>query len=319
MRWTPYLGECLGILEESKDYSTDVLLAHLVRVQLICNKGTTSMWDDIFGDAANQVPPNFYAKSLKSQLDDLERSIPAELKSNGMRISPLMNHLPSNSHSVILQLHIHATAITIHSHCLISTPPLPYSDPAGQLQRLESLWATFTAVKSWLGVFLSLDAFPLARYPHVSIATLTQLGHCLAALYRLTSFESPDVSWCGERVRAELDIGDVTRLLADRWDAVPREDGMGGGSHPWPHATKRALGIGSWWEGRVARLGPRDTNGGGCGAEKGGETVAGLAVPEQQQIEALAFDSVDIDILDDAWMMDLLGGGYDFNMEPQLW
>lgn len=86
MRWTPYLGECLRVLEESKDYPTDVLLVHLVRAQLICNKGTTSTWDDMFGDTANQVPPNFYAKSLKSQIEDLERSIPTELKSNGIRL-----------------------------------------------------------------------------------------------------------------------------------------------------------------------------------------------------------------------------------------
>lgn len=53
---------------------------------------------------------------------------------------------------------------------------------------------------------------------------------------------------------------------------------------------------------------------GGGGGEKVGETV-----PEQQQIQALEFNVGDIDILDDPWMMDLLGGGYDINMEPQMW
>jgi hypothetical protein len=89
MRWTPYLAECLRVLEEEKDYPTDLLLVYLVRVQLICNKGASSTWDDIFGDSAAQVPPNFYAKTLKSQLDDLERSIPPELKSNGIPTPPL--------------------------------------------------------------------------------------------------------------------------------------------------------------------------------------------------------------------------------------
>ena len=114
-------------------------------------------------------------------------------------------------------------------------------------------------------------------------------------------------------------IGDVTRLLAERWDAVSRADGDEEGLHPWPHATKRALGIGSWWEGKVSKLGPRTSDGvSGEGGEVR-EAVAGPVVPEQQQIEALEFDAVDIDILDDPWMMDLLGGGYDLNMEPQLW
>ncbi|KFY07957.1 hypothetical protein V492_06681 [Pseudogymnoascus sp. VKM F-4246] len=301
MRWTPYLGECLRILEESQDFPTDSLLVHMIRAQLICNKGATSSWDDMFGDTTNQVPPNFYAKSLRSQLDDMERSIPVELKPNA-----------------ILQLHIYATTLTIHAHCLGSTPPPPYPDPAAQIQRLESLWATFTAVKSWFGVFLSLDAFPLSRYRHLSIATLTQLGHCLAALYRLTSFESPDVAWCGDRVRVELDIGHVTRLLAERWDEVSQADGGEGELDPWLNATKRALGIGSWWEGKVARLGPQASGEGIGEGEKAREPVAGLVVPEQQQLEALEFDAVDIDILDDPWMMDLLGGGYDFNTEMQL-
>lgn len=120
-------------------------------------------------------------------------------------------------------------------------------------------------------------------------------------------------------MRAELDIGDVTRLLAERWDTVSRVDGGGEGLDPWPHATKRALGIGSWWEGKVARLGPRDTDGGSSSGEKVSEAVGSTGVPEQQQIELLGFDAVDIDILDDPWMMDLLGGGYDINMEPQMW
>ncbi|KFY44153.1 hypothetical protein V495_03611 [Pseudogymnoascus sp. VKM F-4514 (FW-929)] len=302
MRWTPYLGECLRMLEDNRDYPTDLLLVRLVRLQLICNKGTASTWEETFGDTAHQVPPNLYAKSLKCQLDDLERSIPVELKSNA-----------------ILQLHIHATTLTIHAHCLTSTPPPSFPDPVAQLLRLESLWATFTAVKSWFSVFLSLDEFPLARYPYVSIATLTQLGRCLAALYRLTSFQAAGVAWCGGRVRAELDIGDVTRLLAERWDTVSLEDTDGECMDPWTHATKRALGIGNWWEGMVAKLGLRVSARDSSGVEQVGEMASGQELAEQQHIEDMDFNGVDVDILDDPWMMELLGGGYDFNTEPQMW
>ncbi len=86
MRWTPYLDECLDLLETSKDFPTDLLLVHLVRVQLICNKATLQNLNTIVGDSNSQLPVEFYTKTLKSELDGVERSIPQELKENGMHL-----------------------------------------------------------------------------------------------------------------------------------------------------------------------------------------------------------------------------------------
>lgn len=84
MRWTRYLDECLHLLEEKKDYPTDDLLVHLVRVQLICNKASSLTWNDAVGDAEAGILTDLYVKTLKSQLDNLVHSIPPELKSNGI-------------------------------------------------------------------------------------------------------------------------------------------------------------------------------------------------------------------------------------------
>jgi hypothetical protein len=84
MRWSRYLDECLRLLEFQKEYPMDELLVALTRVQLICNKGATSTINDLFGDLEMKVPATFYIKSLMSQLDDLERSIVPELKSNSI-------------------------------------------------------------------------------------------------------------------------------------------------------------------------------------------------------------------------------------------
>jgi hypothetical protein len=92
MRWTPYLDECLRYLEEKKDCPTDGLLVYLVRVQLICNRASTSPLNDTFGDVVG-VPMDFFIKTLKAQLQELERSIPPDLKRNGKSISPHSNHL----------------------------------------------------------------------------------------------------------------------------------------------------------------------------------------------------------------------------------
>lgn len=127
-------------------------------------------------------------------------------------------------------------------------------------------------------------------------------------------------------MRSELDIAEVSQLMAQRWDAVPKAAGIErerlteeeedadelGGLDPWSYTTKRALGIGDWWEGKVANIAA-------TACKEFTETpVTESGVLEQQQLGTLEFDSVDMDILDDPWMMDLLGAGYDFNMEPQL-
>jgi len=84
MRWSRYLDECMRLLEVKKEYLTDDLLVSLVRVQLMCNKGTTSTINDLFGDTDIRVPADFYIKSLMSQLDELQRSFTPELKANGI-------------------------------------------------------------------------------------------------------------------------------------------------------------------------------------------------------------------------------------------
>ena len=83
MRWTRYSDECLRLLEEKKEYPTDELLVYLTRVQLICNKGSSTTINDLFCDAEIGVPADFYVKTLKSQLDNVEQSIPPGLRSNG--------------------------------------------------------------------------------------------------------------------------------------------------------------------------------------------------------------------------------------------
>ena len=55
----------------------------------------------------------------------------------------------------------------------------------------------------------------------------------------------------------------------------------------------------------------------GLGAEDDG-AANGLGIPGQQQMEALEFGAMNMDTLDDIWMRDLMGGGYEFNLEPYL-
>ncbi|KAH8756431.1 hypothetical protein F5882DRAFT_385163 [Hyaloscypha sp. PMI_1271] len=249
MRWTRYLDECLQVLEDKKEYPTDGVLVYLARGQLICNKGNNSTISDLFSDAELRVPVDFFVKSLKSQLDDLERLIPPELKSNGI-------------------------------------PPV-------QL--------------------------------YFSMIPLTQMGHFLFALFRLSIFESPDVPWDRRRVRQEMNFGDIVQLVVDRWEQVTEANRIeivpemakvtkdGAWSEPsWFHAMKRVLVLQGLWEAKVAAMTAADVDRAGGLKPQESEGINELGGPGMQQMDGMEFGGMNVDLLDDDWIQDMLGGGYDF-------
>ncbi len=71
------------MLAETKEYQTDVLLAHLVRLQLVAEKSAEASWHDPVEMASLRAPPVFYLKALQSQLQAVKRDIPFELQQNG--------------------------------------------------------------------------------------------------------------------------------------------------------------------------------------------------------------------------------------------
>ncbi|KAF8862483.1 hypothetical protein BDZ45DRAFT_616763 [Acephala macrosclerotiorum] len=259
MHWTRYLQECLHILEEEKDCPTDDFLVHLVRVQLICNKGSALGWSDVLGDADVGVPTDLYVKTLKLQLEDLEHSIPQELKSNA-----------------ILQLHIFNTTLTLHEHSLSATLKPPSPDPTIQLQRIENLWICLNAVKSWFETFFSLSESSPISYIHFPASTISQMGHCLMALFRLSTLEAPEVAWDCQRVRREIDLGEVIKRIIDSWEQVPQVAGMemcsvgnSGNAQapngPCHYATKVLHVVRSCWDAKITAMAAEDAEG-NCGS-----------------------------------------------------
>ncbi|KIN06912.1 hypothetical protein OIDMADRAFT_150163 [Oidiodendron maius Zn] len=309
MRWTRYLDECLRLLEEKKEYPTDEVLVYLVRVQLICNKGSALTWNHVLGDTELGAPTDLYVKTLKSQLDSLECSIPQTLKSN-----------------VTLQLHILNTALTIHEHSLSTASKSSFSDPTAQLQRIESLWICFTAVKSWFNIFFNREAIPLSCYGHFSMAILTQMAHCLAALFRLSTFEAPDIPWDRQRIRREMDLGDIVKLIVDSWEQVPQAAGIEIPHQPagergdnqmlegsWLYGMKGLLVVRSFWEAKVAAMAAADAEREGGPGPEDNRAMNEFGIPGSQQMDALEFGAMNMDMLDDTWLRDGLGG-YDFNL-----
>lgn len=65
------------------EYPTDILLAHLVRAQLISNQVARVSLDDAL-DRGSRLPVDLSFGLFQSQLAEIDRQIPPELEGNGL-------------------------------------------------------------------------------------------------------------------------------------------------------------------------------------------------------------------------------------------
>ena len=152
---------------------------------------------------------------------------------------------------------------------------------------------------------------------------LTQMAHCLVALFRLSTFESPEVVWDRERIRQEMDLGDILKLIVNRWDEIPESNGIEMlpgrveatedgqmSEQSWFHAMKKLLVVLNFWEAKVAAMTAVNSQvGNGVGQQyHPAVNDGGLGI---QQMDNLDFGGMNVDMLDDVWIRDMLGG-YDF-------
>jgi hypothetical protein len=222
---------------------------------------------------------------------------------------------------VTLQLHVHNAILTLHEYSLsINRSKSISADSSNQLQRLESLWTCLSSTKAWLTTFFSLESFPLASYPLISTAIFSQLAHCLVALFRLNTFESPDVPWDRQKVKQELDLKDILKLWIERWEQVPAATGLvtsmmsGEEDDIWSFTREKILAISSWYELKLAAMSTADAD---KQTRQGLEENGGLnrSMESLQQQTDMDFSTVNLEAFDDTWIGDLLGGGFEFT-EP---
>lgn len=84
MRWTPYLTECLQILDERKEVPSDALLVQQVRIRLVNENVNQCLWP-AGGMAHEDIPTTpwtFYLKAFQSQLQVVKDKIPPSLLSH---------------------------------------------------------------------------------------------------------------------------------------------------------------------------------------------------------------------------------------------
>ena len=88
LRWTAYCNECLAVLEEAKEFPSDLLLVRLVQSRLIIEKVNEVSWGSPNEGEYVAIPSAMaYLRSLQAQLRALKAMIPLELADNSK--SPL--------------------------------------------------------------------------------------------------------------------------------------------------------------------------------------------------------------------------------------
>ena len=149
-----------------------------------------------------------------------------------------------------------------------------------------------------------------------------QLAHCLIVLFRLSTFESPGVQWDRKKVRQELDLGHIVKLMASRWEEVATVAGLDQGlmnqimsptndsdEGPWAYTRKKLLVVAHFWETKLASMVHIEED---RPATAQSHNLSDFVTLDQQQIEGMDFSSVGF--LNDIWMGDLsgleLGGPY---------
>lgn len=86
IRYTKYMQECLQTLEEEKEYSTDITLVNLVRIQhLTARIAQMNSQDDPAEELSGlpTAPLSAYVSAFQGELNRIRDNLPENLKNDG--------------------------------------------------------------------------------------------------------------------------------------------------------------------------------------------------------------------------------------------
>jgi hypothetical protein len=103
LSWSPYLEECLKVLEDAKETPGDDLLVHFIKLQRIASKATTirvQMKDADSEESTRIIGP--YVSMLNNQLAAVKSLIPVHLSTNSTSKTYLLLFLGVTAYSDLL-------------------------------------------------------------------------------------------------------------------------------------------------------------------------------------------------------------------------
>ncbi|EFQ33935.1 hypothetical protein CGRA01v4_12414 [Colletotrichum graminicola] len=295
LRWTPYMDECLEMLDDKPESPLDRSLVAIVKMQLLKGESSklSSRFDKLSREGANSSKPaaSMYVKMLQAQLQRIIQDLPADLRSTDAIISQLH----------CTELSIQEVAIASHKGALSPTN-LP------DVARLDILYACLHAIKAWFDHFFTLHP---TSYFYMGFITFEQLSHCVVALYHLSVLEDP--VWDRASVRTTIDLIATLDEIGNRFLLV--RDGAGlcddtGEGTSFDRAIKTIRGLKNTWEAALAPFPKTDSltstatagagvDGGPAGLGAGGMTEAGVGEADLVQF---GFDMMDNRLFNDIFI-----------------
>ncbi|KAK9367092.1 hypothetical protein V1509DRAFT_194602 [Lipomyces kononenkoae] len=227
LHWTPYLEECLQIMEEKLEYPTDERFVHQIRIQLIANKAVPyPIHNGNLASAENITMSNLYIKGLKLEILEAKSKIPAHLIND-----------------MILMTQLHYVEVMVNDVAL--TNAITVCPDEGSF-RVEYLSACLNSLKTWFDLFFQYHPSVYTRF---SWSTFEQMKYCFFMLGRLSTLEDP--AWDKRLVQNTFDILRVLQQLASNLRQVKPLTGLqidGVMEDVFTKFYRQVVSLQSWWE-----------------------------------------------------------------------
>ncbi|RAL15186.1 Zn(II)2Cys6 transcription factor [Aspergillus homomorphus CBS 101889] len=194
LTWSPYLDDCLKLLEDANEAPGDKLLVYLIRFQLLTSKVmkiALQISDTKTEESTRIIGP--YLASINGELTAVRDPAPSHIKTNK-----------------IFQTMAAHTEIVINELILLRVHDAPVSaDP--DLQTIHHLLKCLDAVKLWVATILQFEAEDYVGFPFL---LWKQFRTVVLALIRLASLD--DHAWDTSYVRRSVDLPAVLDKISQK-------------------------------------------------------------------------------------------------------
>lgn len=182
--------------------------------------------------------------------------------------------------------HLHYVELSIHEAAQTSHPVRPLlATPSSGFERLESMWRSLTAMKSWFDIFFTYSP---SECVGLSIFFLTQFSRCLMTLYRLSTYIDP--AWDLNLVRNTLGLLQVLDHTAEKVQQTGREAGERCKDDFYTSIARMMRGFREW---AGTKMASGNTEGGGQGSYTTAPAGTAESMPDPNDVlfEFMDFES----------------------------
>ncbi|CAH0025757.1 unnamed protein product [Clonostachys rhizophaga] len=216
LEYVSYFDDCCRVLLEAKEFDTDRLLVHLIRLRKISLKVSDVFWgrNDSIHNTQSWSMHSMATATVQKELESFMETLPRPLQSS--RMAPLIKIQYKafvNGNGIIDILRVDCAAIRIRLLEPAIHSPGNTRDPT--LLRSRLMWDCLSATQE---VFDSFVETPVEEYSAFTFVSMLNLALAIVKCIKLLSaVDDPD--WDVETARRSCDLYKIFLQLSDRWEA----------------------------------------------------------------------------------------------------